>query len=355
MLICLEHVDLKQINNIIDKFIHKNREKNTDQHRNEDVFYEDYVDEHGVYDDDAIEEAWNESKNKIIQRENRKYKYQRDKLCIKLNREFIYGIILFIDFMSETNVKRTLSKEDNYSDEKEYYYYYDNIIASINGLQLNYLKIEYNQSVSYYDDADISNMYNLHYQNNLPMLNMLFNYKNYTYDENKNKSLIYFSEKEANRNRKYRKILQKDIDIIHKNRTLFYAINTMSIKKAITKRIYDGIIFANTIYAFMWSNIIKHDIKNLKNNNPKVNINRRIQNVITVPFDKNNQLYLPNIDNIKTVKVKLPPNDYTLKFIKNKIIFIKNRNKIIKIVYTLFTKFNLIKHENIINKILSYN
>ena len=291
MIISIEQVDLEQINNIINNFINKNRIPKYHNDTNEQY------------------ELSRKKVKKIIQKENKKYKYQFNKLHIKSNKEFIYGIILFIDIVSKYDNKWILVKERNYSYPKikEYYNYNynNNIIASINKLRLNYLNVRYIQSYSDYND-EACYRYDIRYQNNLPILSMLFHYKNYTYDENKNKSLICFSEKEINRNIMYRKKLEKDINIIHNNKELFYSASTTHSKRTITKRIYDGFMLAYIIHMFVQSNNTGYDIKKF-NNDVKYTANELCQSVITIPFDKNNQIYLPNITDIKTVKIKLPP------------------------------------------------
>lgn len=67
-----------------------------------------------------------------------------------------------------------------------------------------------------------------------------------------------------------------------------------------------------------------------------------------------------NDNNSKTIKIKILPSYYVkywshiMTLVRNKNIIIKNKIKIIKLIYLLHSSINLIKHNYIINKLLFY-
>lgn len=123
---------------------------------------------------------------------------------------------------------------------------------------------------------------------------------------------------------------------------------------------YNGMMFAY-YFSIWWS-------ENMENN-PKYSIGRHIDNddrvkylnecdIFDLPtvFHNSGKIYKHKLK-CKNILIKLPPNYFAHKLIKDKIIKIYNKQKIIKIIYviiSLLNQNNLRYNINIVNKILFY-
>ena len=328
--ILFEQIDISKLLNIIKKYINKYIFENLTL----DQFREKYTSCYLT----RLQFLLNEHLNNTIKLDNfiKKHKFILDNskyskhkqiksLKFKCSAEFKEGIYIYLNYyMEEYKFYQAI-----------YQQYFD--INFYNGINVN----EYSKN-------KLSNK--LSYNSRLMMSKQVLNYDPY-----QSARTLFIDPRLINKiNHNY----------AYKNSTLNLIIfNKKHYFNQITEEIYNGIIFMYLYFMQIcrenvkkYSNIIPSSNKciNFYNNHFSYACNEMVK-LFRMPlaYYDNGLPYFPTMDKINSIRVKLPPNIYAVQLIKNKIIKIYKKEKIIKFIYVLYYLLGRNNKTNhIINNIL---